>query len=139
MKFKMEGLDTLIMDLEELADLPDAVLREMLEAEAEVVRAAQVRSIQETFSAERTHQLEASIQIGKMTRRKGEAALYLTPSGTRENGVRNVEVGFVEEFGAKDRNIPAHQWMRKANESAADEGVQSAVEVYDRYLKSKNL
>lgn len=139
MKFELEGLDALILDLEELSELSDDVLREMLEAEAEVVRAAQVKSIQATFSADRTHQLEASLKTGRMRRRDGEAFLYLTPSGTRENGVRNAEVAFVQEFGARGRNIPPRQWMRKANESAADEAVQAAAQVYDRHLRSKNL
>ena len=73
MKFEMEGLDALILGLEELAALPDEVLLEMLEAEAEVIKAAQVRSIQETFSAQRTHQLEQSLISGTL--------LYVVPTG----------------------------------------------------------
>ena len=129
MKFEMEGLDALILGLEELAALPDEVLLEMLEAEAEVIKAAQVRSIQETFSAQRTHQLEQSLKVNST----------MTPSGTRENGVRNAEVAFVEEFGAKNRGIPAHQWMRRANESAADDAVEAAARVYDQHLEDKGL
>ena len=141
MKFEMEGLDALILGLEELAALPDEVLLEMLEAEAEVIKAAQVRSIQETFSAQRTHQLEQSLKVNSQLRRSrnGYAYITMTPSGTRENGVRNAEVAFVEEFGAKNRGIPAHQWMRRANESAADDAVEAAARVYDQHLEDKGL
>lgn len=141
MRFELEELNELILDMEELASLPDEIILQMLEAEAEVVKAAQVRSIQETFSQDRTHQLEASLKVNRTLRRArdGSAYITMTPSGVRTNGVRNAEVAFVEEFGAKNRGIPAHQWMRRANESAADDAVEAAARVYDRYLKEKGL
>ena len=53
--------------------------------------------------------------------------------------VTNSEVGFIQEFGAPKKGIKAKQWMRKANEESADAMVKAEFEVYDRWLKSKNL
>ena len=41
MGITVDGLDGLLLSLEEIMDLPDAVAREMLEAEAEIVEEAQ--------------------------------------------------------------------------------------------------
>lgn len=139
-QFDSVGLEGLMMSLEELAALPEAVVREMLTAEGEVLKAAQIRSAQKTFSAKRSRQLEASIVVGEKLL-KGKNGPYITvyPQGTRENGVRNAEVGFVEEFGAPKRDIDPTQWMRIANENATEAAVDAAAQVYDKWLKRKGL
>lgn len=53
--------------------------------------------------------------------------------------VTNSEVAFENEFGVPSRGIPATQWMRDANEDAADAAVDAAMKVYDKFLKSKDL
>lgn len=53
--------------------------------------------------------------------------------------VTNSEVGFIQEYGAPKKGIRAKQWMRLANEECAKAMVDAEFEVYDRWLKSKNL
>lgn len=43
-KIKYRGIDSLIGDVHDLAELPDTVIAEMLEAEADVLVAAQQRA-----------------------------------------------------------------------------------------------
>ena len=57
---------------------------------------------------------------------------------------RNADVGFVLEFGGHyDKHgkggIPAHGWMREANEKCADEMTEAEAKIYDEWLKSHNL
>ena len=59
--------------------------------------------------------------------------------GGRVVEVTNSEVGFIHEFGAPQKGIPASQWMSKANEACAEETVAAELAVYDRWLKSKDL
>lgn len=137
------GLDELMLSLEEVADLPDEVVLEMLQAEGQVLREAQIRSIQSTFGPERTHQLEQSLTVDEKLRTgwTGAAGRYLllAPKGNRKEGPRNAEVAFIQEFGAPRRGIRATQWMRLANEGAAEQAVNAAAQVYDRYLEDHNL
>lgn len=59
--------------------------------------------------------------------------------GGRVVEVTNSEVGFIHEFGAPNKHIPASQWMSRANEACAEETVEAELAVYDRWLKSKDL
>lgn len=143
-QFEISGLDDLILSLEELAQLPDEVAAEMLTAEGEVIKAAQQQSLQSAGLVD-TGQLQASIKLDKKLRKKGdERSMLVYPQGTRrdakhKHGERNATIGFVHEFGAPKRGIPPSQWMRTANESAADAAVDAAGQVYDKYLKDKGL
>lgn len=142
------GIEELELSLNELAALPDSMVCEMLAAEGEVIKAAQVRKVASalTKSGERlTGQLGSSIVVNrKLRKKKDERYITVYPRGQRAQTskgrpVRNAEVGFVLEFGAPGRHIAPTQWMRSANEEAADKAVQAAEQVYDAWLKSKGL
>lgn len=142
------GIEDLALSLKELAVLPDSMVGGMLEAEGEVLKAAQIRKVATalTKSGERlTGQLGSSIVVNrKLRKKKDERYITVYPRGQRARTskgkpVRNAEVGFVLEFGAPGRHIAPTQWMRAANEEAADKAVQAAEQVYDTWLKSKGL
>ena len=140
--FNTAGLDGLRLSLEEVADIPEDVLREMLEAEGAVVKAAQEKGLQSVPFKKSTGQLAGSISVGrKVTRgRDGLLGLSVYPAGTRREGkTRNAEVGFIQEYGAPRRGIEPKQWMRKANEESAEEAIAAAGAVYERYLREKGL
>lgn len=142
MGMELSGFDELGLTLEEIADLPDDVLLEMLEAEGEVVRAAQEKRLRGLSFKDSTGQLEASIGIThKLKRdRAGIKGISVYPMGMRRGKkTRNAEVGFILEHGAPRRGIPPNQWMRVANEESATEAVAAAEEVYEAYLKGKGL
>lgn len=140
-KVSFEGLAEFMDDLKNVMDLPEEVQLEMLNAEADVVVEAQKREI-ESLGLEDTGQMKKSIaRTAKLQSSKTGIGKYLDvyPQGTREDGVRNAEIGFIHEFGAPKRHIRASGWMEKANEKCATEAVGAAEEVYDNFLKKNNL
>lgn len=134
------GLDELFDDLSAIAELPDEIALEMLQAEATVIAEAQATEaiamgVMDTGTTVR------SITYGKkLTVRDGERVLYVYPNGTRKDHGgkrRTAEVAYVNEYGK--HNQPARQFIRTANEKAGDAATEAAAQAYDKYLKSKNL
>jgi len=137
------GLDALISDLEELAKIPDEVILDMLTAEAEVVAEEQKTAFSTAYSKGYSKGITArSVTVSKKLKKTANGkAIYVYPKGTRKDGNkrRAAEVAVINEYGAVARNIPKRLTIRTANEKAADPALKAAAEVYDKYLKSKNL
>ena len=133
------GLDDLILSMEEIAQIPDEVQDAMLNAQADVVTAAQ-KARARAYGVQDTGLVISSIKKGKPKRKKGVRVIYITPSGTRRRGkqtVRKAEIAFLNEYG--DRRQRARPFIRDANEACAEATTQAGFEVYDKWLKSKNL
>ena len=135
------GLDELMLDMQAIAELPEDVQDEMLNAQADVVVKAQ-REQAEVMGvhAPNSGLTIRSIKKGKVKLKKGVRVIYVTPTGTRKRGkkrVRNAEIAFVNEYGKKRQK--ARPFIRTANEKSAEATTQAAMDVYDRFLKSKNL
>lgn len=133
------GLDELMLSMEEIAQIPDEVQDAMLNAQADVVTAAQ-KARARAYGVQDTGLVISSIKKGKPKRKKGVRVIYITPSGTRRRGkqtVRNAEIAFINEYG--DRRQRARPFIRDANEACAEATTQAGFEVYDKWLKSKNL
>ena len=166
-RFNAQGIEGLELSFEEFCDIPDEVVEEMLDAGGAVAVEAQKRKIQSLGLVD-TGKLRDSIKAHKKTggeRNGWQRHLLIYPTGkhstyhrkevTKEykrskhgrtytfggdiKDVTNNDLGFIYEFGAPNRGIPAQQWMREANEECADEVAQAEYEVYDKFLKSKNL
>ena len=161
-----DGLDGLVLDLDELAELDDDVIFDMLEAAGEVVAEAQRQKITSLGLVD-TGLLRDSIKVDhkmrgymggvryinvypqgahhvyqsrvktKAYKRSKHGRTYTYGGGTKT--ATAAEVAFIHEFGAPGRNIPAKQWMRTANEECADEAVSAEFKVYDDYLKSQDF
>ncbi len=157
------GIEGLMLDLADIAEIPEDVIEGILDAESRVVVAAHKKSIR-TLGLHKTGLLESSIKAFKK-RSKGRQYVLVYPSGdhhtyhSREQTkvyknskhgrtytiggkletVTSNEVGFIHEFGAPRKGIKASQWMKKANDSCGSEVEQAAFGVYDNWLKSKNL
>jgi len=140
-KFNATGIEGLSLSFQEFAAIPDEVVEEMLDAAAEVTVRAHKRKIR-LLQLVDTGKLAASIRAFKKVK-GGKRSVVVYPYGKhderRGKPVTNNEVGFIHEFGAPKRGIPAKQWMRKANEECAPEVEQVEFEIYDRWLKSLNL
>lgn len=155
------GLDDLILSFEEIAELPDDVAAEMLEAEAKIIIPAQ-----QAAAPKDTGTLASSIKSTGMKKDKsGNRHIFVYPHGIHgikvskkgsasstksrykmkskdgiaSREVRNAEVGYVHEFGAPGRNIPARQWVRTANEQSAGAAADAAEKVYSDWLDKKGL
>ncbi|NBI08647.1 hypothetical protein D1641_01255 [Colidextribacter sp. OB.20] len=144
-KLSVSGIDDLMLSLEEIASIPDDVAAAMLDAEAQVVEEYQLGSAATMLKGPySTGQTALSIRRGKMKKgRDGARMVYVSPTGTNDRGVRNAEVAFINEYGipkSKGRQArPGRQFIRIANEKAADPAVAEAEKIYDEFLKSKNL
>lgn len=133
------GLEELFEDMAAIAELPDKVILEMLTAEAEVIAEAQAAE------ARAMGVVDKGITAGSITfdkrlkTTKDGKAIHVYPKGSRSDGSRRrvAEVAFVNEFGKESQ--PARPFINTANARKGDEAVQAAAEVYDNFLKSKNL
>jgi hypothetical protein len=135
---RFEGIDELIADLEKVTDLSGDAMESMLDAEAAVVTKAHKKEL-ESLGLRRTGQLIASVAEGNRSQRGFSHEIDVWPQGTRSNGVRNAEVGFILEYGAPKKHLPALNWMKSANEGCEDEAVEAASDAYDKFLKEHNL
>ncbi|MCI8506901.1 MAG: HK97 gp10 family phage protein [Lachnospiraceae bacterium] len=149
-------LDAFIRDLSEIAELPDETAGELLQAQAEIVVEAQKRSaaahglvdsgqLQESIRADKKMKAKSGtryVEVYPRGKRK-KRTRYRMSKGDREAGksraVTNSEVAFIHEYGAPGKHIKAKQWIKKANEGAADQALEAAAAVYNQYLKNKNL
>ena len=137
--FDFSSMDQLLEDMEAIADLPDSVVEEMLKAQAEVIIEAQQAAARSEGLVD-TGQMEQSIELDEAMKNRGlDRYIDIYPRGTRTDGVRNAEVAFIHEYGAPGKHIPAKSWIKCANEGAAERATAAAMEVYNKYLQSKNL
>lgn len=156
-KFSYDA-DQLMLDMQQIAEIPEDVIDEMLQAGSKVGVEAMRRTLRRMKLVD-TGQLQTSLVAVK--RRKDGRLYYLAyPKGRRKpkphvltvsnvNRVdplhtyvkppTNDEVGYVLEFGAPKRGIQPRQWMRTANEESADDVVAAEFKVYDDWLKSKGF
>lgn len=154
-EFSFKGLDEVRLSLKEVAELPDEVVDEILNAGADVLVPAQRREAEKLGkiggyrNPKQTRDYSTgttarSIKKGRVKIAKnGGRVLYVTPVGSRTRGkkkpraTRNAEIAFANEFGT--RTIHARGFMKAANEQSAGAVEKAEFDVYDRWLKSKNL
>lgn len=123
--------------MQDLADLPQEVQDEMLLAEAAIVYRAQHTAALKDLDEKgySTGATAAALAIGKPMGQQSRH-LFLQFEGSRgEEGKSlryNSTVAFFNEVGS--RHIRARRWIQKANEQSADEAVQAAAKVYDKWL-----
>lgn len=133
------GLEELMSDMEKVAELPDAIILEMLTAEAEVIAPAQAAEAQAMGVYDKGTTAQSIKYDKKLKDTKDGKAIYVYPQGTRSDGNRRrvAEVAFINEFGKGGQ--PARPFINTANEKKADEAVEAASRVYDKFLTDKNL
>lgn len=138
-EISFSGLDSLELSMKEIAEIPDDIKDEMLQAQAAVVVPV-MRARAQAYGLKDTGLMIDSIKPGKPKKTKTGRALYVTPQGKRRRGqkdTRNTEIAFIGEYGTK--KVRARPFMREAVEATAEQAEQAALQVYDRWLKSKNL
>lgn len=132
------GLDELLGDLDSLAKLPDSVTDGMLEAEADVIAAAQQAQAAKMWTGDyATGTTARSIKKGKVKKTGLGKSITVAPTGTNKRGTRNAEVAFINEYGKKGQ--PGRPAIRTANEQKEKEAVEAGEKVYHAYLDGKNL
>lgn len=144
-KMTVSGIDELMLSMKEVAELPDSVANDMLQAAGRIVADAQTHKVKSSLGV-RTGALSKAIKVTPKikTRKNGERYVTVYPKGTHHvnadgKKVTNNEVFFVNEYGAPNRGIAAKGMARAANAESADEATAAEAEIYDKWLKSKRL
>ena len=139
-EFRAIGLDELALSLQEIAEIPEDIQDEMLQAQGNIVARAQRESAQR-YGIQRTGTLIRSIKAGKVKLDKhGNRVLYVTPVGSRVRGGKkttNAEIAFLNEYGTRRQR--ARPFMRDANERSAEAATQAAADIYYRWQDSRGL
>lgn len=137
----MNGLDALADDFAALARLPDKVVEDILDAEAEVITAAQREEIEKQWRGPHSLGISAkSIKKGKVKKDKDGRSVSIYPQGTRKRGgqtTRNAEIAFINEYGK--RGQPARPAIATANKKKEKEAIDAGERVYNQFLDSRNL
>lgn len=140
---EISGLGELMADLDELAGLPDSVVEDMLDAGADVLAQAQRSEIRARWKGPYSLGISAeSVKKGKVKRERAGSSITVYPRGTRERdgkSVRNAEIAFINEFGARGRHIAPRPAIDTANKKKEKEAVEAEERVYHAYLDSKKL
>ncbi len=124
-----------------LENIPESVMFDMLDAEADVVERAH-KAKAEAYEGYDTRTMIESIKRGKKIRGKNGCYVQVQPQGKRQRGersIRNAEIAYLNEYGMPKRGIAPRPFIRDANEECADEAVAAAEKVYDAYLNKKGL
>jgi len=142
--FKANGLDELVNSFEMLAEMPDEVILSMLDAQADVVEKAQIRTAGTMLSGRYSKGLvQGAVKKTEPIKSKSGAVQFITFDGIARGkrrprkGNRIAEIAFINEFGKT--NQPARPFIQTANEESAEAATQAAAGVHDEYLKSIGL
>ena len=163
-RFSAAGIDELELSMSEISEIPRNIKIEMLMAGGQVAVEAQKRQIA-SLGLVNTGKLRDSIRAFPKIDRDGNWYVLVYPYGKHHTYRRkevtkayirskhgrtytiggnvkdatNNEIGFVYEFGAPNRKIPALQWMRTANEQCSPQTTQAMMDVYSKWLESKKI
>lgn len=143
-EFNASGLDSFMLSLQQIAEIPEEVQDEMLNAGADVLVLAQREKVKAygiyDLNNLETRHVADSISKGKPKTHKGMRVIYVSPKGNRKRGktvTRNAEILFVNEFGKRAQK--ARPAIHDATEESADRVAQAEFRVWDQHLKEQNL
>ena len=142
-ELQVSGIEGLMLSLKEIAEIPVDVKDDMLNAGADIVVPALKRKIV-AYGILDTGTTERSIQKSKpKTTKGGGRVIYVNAVGSRTRGknkkttTRNAEILFLNEYGTK--KIKARPAVRDSAEESAEAVERAQADIYDKYLKSKDL
>ena len=118
-KFEVRGIGDVISAFESIASIPSSVMKEILNAQADVVTAAQQRAAPRNMGTLSASIKKKSPRItydggyimvapeGIHHSNKSGRSRYRNRGGRSRGETRNAEVAFIHEYGAPGRNSPA--------------------------------
>lgn len=135
--FSFDGVSDLMLSMQKIAEIPEDVQSDMLNAEADVVLKA-IKDKGEAYGVHRTGETLAHIRKGKVKRDKdGNLCIYITFNGKNEKGTRYAEIAFINNFGKK--NQPARPFVTDGVIASEDRAAKEGEAVYNKWLQSNNL
>lgn len=145
-RLSTNGIAELCADFTGLGDSAGELIEKMLNAEAAIVQEAQKKTAKSMGVYDESGRnigghMADSITVGSRVYKSADGAVqYVYPKGSRRrknSKSSNAEIAFVNEFGKQGQ--PPRPFIRTANEASAGNAVEAAAEVYDNFLRSKNL
>lgn len=136
-EFDVTGLSRLRKDIEAAGYIPEAVLKEMVDAQAEVTEKSMI------YNA--GTMLQGPYYEGAVARSTKRKKPRITKSGATEiitfegeqHGNRLGEIAFVNEYGKKSQ--PARPFIANAIRESLTPAADAAREVLNEHLKTHNL
>ena len=133
----IDGLAMLSLSFDQMAALPDDVLKDMAKAGGEVAAKAQSQKAKQMLQGPYySGAVAGATRVTKVSRTNDGAQAYVTFEGS-SHGNTIAEIAFVNEYGKKRQ--PARPFIQTANEEAADDILNAQAEVYNDWLNSENL
>jgi hypothetical protein len=134
-KIEITGLGETLISMQNIAHIPDSVIREMMEAQADVVMEAQKRTASTMLQGPYYRGgVVSGIAKGRFKRTGDGAEHHIVFKGT-QHGTRIAEIAFINEYGKK--NQPARPFIKTANEQAAGEATEAAAKILHNWQESQ--
>ncbi len=131
------GVDSLARVLSDIANIPQSVQAEMVDAMSTVVRDAQVYTAATMLQGPYYRgDIAASVTKSKVKRLKSGPCVDIEFRG-ESHGNRNAEIAFVNEYGK--RSQPARPFIKTANELSDKPSLAAGFSVYEQWLKTKGV
>lgn len=127
-QFNTVGFDDIEKEFLKHSELATKAIPKMLEAGAAILVEAQKEEAK-TLKVEDSGDLIRSIKASKVKSSSIDATITVAPTGKNRNGIRNAEVGFVNEYGTSKQ--PARPWMETANKKSEEKVHRAMVEVWE--------
>lgn len=120
---KIDGLNELIKNLGKLDNTARLTIKNGSKKSSE-----EVQKTAKQLAPKDSGELKNSIKTREENSPEGKSVYQVYPAGESEGGVR---YGFVYEYGAPNRNIPAQPFMRpavKKNQKLIKQNIKEAIE-----------
>lgn len=135
--FTAVGVDALAKVLNDIANIPQDVQGEIVDAMADVVVEAQVYTAATMLQGPYYQgDVASSIKKNKLRRTKSGPYVDVVFKGMA-HGNRVAEIAFVNEYGKKSQ--PARPFIKTANTISDEPSKKAGFAVYDDWLKSKGV
>jgi hypothetical protein len=134
-RFEITGFNETLFAMETIAKIPDSVMRNMMEAVADIVLEAQKRTASTMLQGPYYKGgVVGGLDKGRFERTADGAEHYVMFKGT-QHGTRIAEIAFINEYGKK--NQPARPFIKTANEQAAGEATEAAAKILHDWQDSQ--
>jgi len=136
-RFRTEGLDELIEDMNAMELTTSELAYEMLFAGADEVKKAWKKSAEKHRHRD-TGDMINSINYSRRVRKIGDLKeVDIYPQGKDRKGVRNAEKAFVLHYGTS--KLPASHWVDDADEMAGPMVEERLTKMFDEWLEKHGM
>lgn len=138
MGLTVNGLDSLLDDFADIAEMPDEIAEEILNEQGDIA----IRETTRTGRSMGVYRAGSGETLGSLKKSRpahlnGTHSIKVEFAGRNRHGERNATVAFINEYGKT--NQPARPFVATALEKAEEELNNAAKAAVDKYLKKKGF